>query len=399
MTEQATSTPLLPRRVGILGGGQLALMLALAAQQRGCAVSVLTPDPSAPAVVAGVDLIVGQLGDARAVSQLVGESDAVIIESEFVDPTTLDSTAQAKFVPGAKAIRVAQDKLAQKRLFLALGIPTADFTEVEPEIDAAELQRLSERYPRGYVLKWSRGGYDGRGNFVVRGAVDLCALAPFLEHAKQAGAQIYAEALVSFKRELAMVATRSADGGEEAFFPLVITEQERGVCREVFGPATAFGVSPGIEADVRSMMLSIASALDLTGTFALELFLTEDGQLVANELAPRVHNSGHYTLWDDGPSQFDLHIEAALGLPLSQPTQDGLVLMRNLLGTQTRVAIAPTQGCLPDACKLQWYGKLREFPGRKMGHVTGRARDLAELEALRTQLAHYEWALAAERVA
>lgn len=386
------------KRLGILGGGQLARMLAQAAHRRGLEVSVLARGPRPPAAIEGVRIVRGDLEDEAALDALFATSDVVTLENEFVDLSKLRRVLQrhpgVPLRPGLKGLAVAQDKLQQKHVFQRLSLPTAEFLALPAPAGDFDFARLLERFPGGFVLKQSRFGYDGKGNLVVDGPGDaaLREAVGFCRAGEALGATIYAERKIDFEAEVAMVSTRSPSG-EHRHFPLVVSHQERGVCREVRGPATALGFDRALEERTRAMLRGLGDELELTGTYALELFVTKAGELLVNEMAPRVHNTGHYSLYGDEPSQFDLHVEAVTEQPLTPPRVRGLVAMRNLLGPWS---VEPRRPCPPPALPppegvdLYWYGKTTVSPGRKMGHLTARAESLEALEAVRHTMADYE---------
>lgn len=389
---------MLALRVGILGSGQLAKMLAEAALRQGLQPVVLAKRAGDPADIDGAELVCGSLDEPAALSEMARRADVLTLENEFLDLSrlrrTLERHPSVELRPSAESVAVAQDKLAQRRLFGRLGFPVAEFDLVRSESLSQDLTRARKRFPEGFVLKWSRFGYDGRGNLTVTPEQDVApaVIAEFCRRGNDRGATIYAERRVDFERELAMVSTRAADG-QQVFFPLVISRQERGVCREVFGPAAETGYPRDLERRARAIMAKIAAELDLVGTFAVELFLERDGRLLLNEMAPRVHNSGHYTLFGQEPSQFDLHVQALADIPLSQPEVRGVGVMRNVLGpwpirAQTPCP-APTEAP-PAGASLEWYGKRLVSAGRKMGHLSGRAPSFdAAMELLET-MASYE---------
>ena len=387
--------------LGILGGGQLGRMLAESALRQGLKPVVLAASAKVPAAIPGVELHVGPLDDPEALADLVDWVDHLTVENEFLDlgrvEAALSRRPEVRIRPGLDAIAVSQDKLAQKRLFVRLGIPTAPWEVVHPATLEADLRRVGARFGHRFVLKWSRFGYDGHGNHVVTSPEDLARpeLARFCERGVAQGAELYAEAMIDFQAELAMVSTRDA-AGAQVCFPLVISRQERGVCREVLGPATALGVAAEVAEQARSVLGSLGAHLDWCGTFAVEFFLDADGKLLANEMAPRVHNTGHYTLWHDEPSQFDLHVQAVTGRPLQAPAVRGLVAMRNLLGpwdVSRGLPCAPPRRAPPAGVDLYWYDKTTVSPGRKMGHLTGRAHAPEALEALLAAMRAYEAAV------
>ena len=386
------------QRLGIIGGGQLARMLAESAIAQGLAVAVLSPSETVPAAIEGVELIIGELDDEQALARLCARIDYLTIENEFLALDRVESVLARRphvcMVPGASSIAVAQDKLAQKRMFDELGVATAAWEPVEIAHLRSEFARLRRRFPDGFVLKWSRFGYDGRGNLPVQPAAQphFEDVERFCTAAELAGARVYAEQLIDFSDELALVSTRGRDGTQE-FFPLVVSRQEHGICREVYGPATRLGFAPRLERQAVALLTRIGDELDLCGSFALEFFLDTDGRLLANEMAPRVHNTGHYTLFGDEPSQFDLHVQAVTGRALQWPTSDALVVMRNILGPRYLASSHPCPRPSlppPPGTTLVWYDKAHVSAGRKMGHLTGRASTQAELDSLRAWMADYE---------
>lgn len=386
-------------RVGLIGGGQLALMLAEACRRQGHSPVVLLRSTAEPAAVAADKLLVGELDDPRALAELFAQVDVVTIENEFLNLDAVRSAMQehpnVPLWPAPRTIAVAQDKLSQKELWGKLGIPTAAHQVLPSGAQAKDLDAVRERFPSGVVLKWSRFGYDGRGNHLLRPDVtDLGPALSFCAAGEAKGAKIYAERLVEFSAEVAMMSTR-AENGEQVFWPLVLTQQEHGVCRDVVGPATRFDVDPALETQARAVVEAIAKELAVCGTFAIEFFVTSSGLLV-NEMAPRVHNSGHYTLWDTELSQFDSHVQAVTQAPLSKPRVTSLFAMRNLLGawgsnphrTPARLDVPA-----PPGINVYWYGKTSVSPGRKMGHLNCRATTVDELRALQASMTEYEHAL------
>lgn len=386
-------------RVGLIGGGQLALMLAEACRRQGHSPVVLLRSPGEPAAAAADELLVGELDDPRALARLFAQVDVVTIENEFLDLDAVQRAMQlhpnVPLWPAPRTIAVAQDKLAQKELWGALGIPTAAYQELPPGARAKDLQVVRERFESGVVLKWSRFGYDGRGNHLLRPDVtDLGPALSFCAAGEAKGAKIYAERLVDFSAEVAMVSTR-AQNAEQVFWPLVLTQQDHGVCRDVVGPATKFGVDPALEVQAQNIVETIGTALTVCGTFAIELFVTASGLLV-NEMAPRVHNSGHYTLWGTELSQFDSHVQAVTQTALSKPHITSLFAMRNLLGawgSNPHRAPARLDVSTPPGVSAYWYGKTSVSAGRKMGHLNCRAATVDELSALQASMTEYEHAL------
>lgn len=382
-------------RVGILGGGQLSLMLADAAHALGLIPLIYAMSDSEPAC-ALYPHVLGSLGDERSLDAFFSQVDVVVFENEFVDCEKLRKVAHnhdVTFVPGLDAIALVQDKLQQKKLFCELAIPSPAYMELA--LGAHTEQSLKEALERfgTCVLKWSRMGYDGKGVTLLSDAKVDEALV-FCAKAESLSSSVYAEEFVAFKRELAVVGVYSTTG---VFlnYPIVISEQENSVCARVFGPAAHFGLDVCVDKEVRIYAEKLAKRLKLFGTFALEMFETRDGRILANEIAPRVHNSGHYTQDACEASQFENHWRAVLGMPLGSAQSKGIFAMVNFLGPDAEVVdarasarIVPEHG--PQS-RVHWYRKAELRPGRKMGHVNGVVAEvsalpelLSELEAVKT---------------
>jgi len=393
-------------KIGILGGGQLARMIAQSALKMGKGVKVLAPSMDAPAVIPGVEVVIGPMNDLGGMLELMAGVDCVTIENEFLDLPrvflALDKFPGVSFCPDPLSVGIAQDKLEQKRLWDRAGIATAPWMVVPEGSHSDALRNLARRFPDGYVLKWSRLGYDGRGNFVVRNpfAAPSDEIRAFCDAGRKSGAAIYAEQLIDFTHEVAMVSARGSSG-EQVFYPLVVSVQEKGVCREVTGPATMLGMTVWLEERAKQVLRWIGEELAMCGTFAVEFFVTGDGRLLVNELAPRVHNTGHYSLFAGELSQFDSHVEAITGMPLTEPSKGGLVAMRNLLGPfeLDGELVCPHPGENPDpGIALHWYNKTTVSAGRKMGHLTGRASNPQELSGLLERMRAYEQTLWASTI-
>jgi 5-(carboxyamino)imidazole ribonucleotide synthase len=348
--------------IGILGGGQLGRMLALAARPLGVGCRFLDPAADACAGEVG-ELVVGAYDDAGALAALAAGADALTYEFESVSAAALDSLGSAVPVhPATAALRAAGDRLREKELFRELGIPVAPFAAVDSE---ADVPAALDAVGLPALLKTRRFGYDGKGQALVRDEPEARAAAQAL-----APAPLLAEAHVAFRRELSVLAVRGRDG-EVRSWPLVENRHARGILRLSLAPAT---VAPALEAAAARHACALLERLGYVGVLALELFDAGD-VLLANEMAPRVHNSGHWTIEGAQTSQFENHLRAVLGLPLGSPEAIAPCAMVNLVGTlpETRAVLA-----VPGA-HLHLYGKTPR-PGRKLGHVTLRARAPGELE-------------------
>ncbi|MGC8713352.1 MAG: 5-(carboxyamino)imidazole ribonucleotide synthase [Leptodesmis sp.] len=350
------------QRVGIIGGGQLAWMMADAAAKLGIDLIVQTPEKTDPAVAIASETILAPIADAKATAQLAARSDVITFENEFVDlPALTRLAAQGVcFRPALTALEPLLDKYHQRSYLKQLGLPTPDFTAMT----IAEVQTLAAPdYP--LVLKTRRHGYDGQGTFIVKTAADLDPLVGRL-----ADVPLILEEFVPFERELAVMAARSVDG-TIVVYPVVETEQKNQVCHRVFAPAI---VDEAVVNQVMTIAERLLTNLQVVGILGIELFLTQSGDVLVNEIAPRTHNSGHYTLDACDTSQFEQQLRAVCGLPLGSPALRcrGAVMV-NLLGYETSYRDYQAQrdrlAAIPQA-HVHWYGKMEARPGRKLGHVT-----------------------------
>jgi 5-(carboxyamino)imidazole ribonucleotide synthase len=382
--------------VGILGGGQLARMLAEAAHRLGISVTVFTARADDPAAQVTTRHILGSMSDRQALQQFLASVDVVVFESEFFDTALLADAAHdrnVRFAPSLDAIRQLQDKLTQKELLDRLGIATA--THLIPRKDESIddfVSRALDALGGAAVLKWARLGYDGKGVLIVDGSdASRMEARAFASAANEKNVPLFAERRIDFVRELAVVATRSTRG-EFIAYPLVISEQQRSICKLVTGPATALGVSAELEHQAHDAARALAGALDYTGTFAIEFFETREGALLVNEIAPRVHNSGHYTQDACATSQFENHWRAVLGMPLGNVQPRHGFAMLNLLGPEgIERANDDVQPPFPSKRgHVHWYGKSRIVPWRKLGHVNGCTDAVSQLDGLVAELREIE---------
>jgi 5-(carboxyamino)imidazole ribonucleotide synthase len=374
--------------VGMVGGGQLARMTAAAAVGLGATFRVLAGSESESAALVTHDVAVGSHLSLADLSKFAGECDVVTFDHEHVPTEHLVALESAGVLvrPGPGALQYAQDKLAMRRRLVALGAPVPRFAPVSSVADVAEFAGAAwawegwagENWP--VVLKAISGGYDGKGVWVVGSAGQA---AEVVTAAAAHGTALMAEEFVPFRRELAAQVARSACG-QGAAYPVVETVQVDGVCREVIAPAP--GLSPDLAIEAQELALRIASALDVVGMLAVELFETPRGILV-NELAMRPHNSGHWTIDGACTSQFEQHLRAVLDLPLGSPVPSvpgGYTVMANILGgTDPDVYDRYIHVMAADpAVKVHFYGKDVR-PGRKIGHVTVVGTPADSVESLR----------------
>ena len=359
------------KTIGIIGGGQLGRMLTLAALPLGFRVVVVNPTPDSPAAQVGAEEIIADLYDAKALQQLAATSDFITIEIEHLDVQELQNIERlGKPVnPSPEIIRIIQDKLFQKEFLDSAGIPVAPFVGIESEKDA---RAALKQFDGKMLIKTRLGAYDGRGNMVVESENDITKA--FMQFA---GTPLYAEQFISFEKELAVMVARSMND-DIALYPLVQTIHERNICIEVLAPAP---VSSEIHKKALDIANSVAELLQGAGTFGIEMFLTKSGKILINEIAPRVHNSGHYTTEASRTSQFEQHIRAISGLPLGDTSMVvPAAVMINILGERDGPTIL--EG-LSDALSIpetsvHLYGKLPTKIDRKMGHITSTGKTIEE---------------------
>lgn len=350
--------------LGILGGGQLAKMTALAASNLGCKVAILDKFTKNPTELVCGDVQSGDWDDSETLKSFAARVDVVSLENEFVDAESIASVEAtgSKVLPGADTLRTVQDKWTQKTCLQEAGLPVPAFRAIET---ASELSSCGNDFGWPLVLKQRRDGYDGKGNATVHN----------LEEAKTAFAllssqsAVMAEKFCPFESELAMMVTR-AESGESVAYPVVETVQKDHICHVVRAPA---GISSELTERVRQTVTAAVAAFNGIGTFGVELFLLPGDEIVINEMAPRVHNSGHYTIEACVTSQFENHVRAIMGWPLGSPEMLApAAVMINLLGTAEGDAWPHgyDKAMAVSGAHIHVYGKAKSKPGRKMGHVT-----------------------------
>ncbi len=342
--------------IGVLGGGQLGRMLALAAARIGFDVVILTPETDSPASRVAKTTIVGQYADPDALKALADASDVVTYEFENVPAAAVERllTLGAPVAPNARALAVAQDRVEEKTFLNGAGAATVAFAAVS---GVEEIAAAVARIGAPALLKTRREGYDGKGQTWVEHADDAAAA-----FARIGGVPAIVEARADFVRELSAIAARGREG-EHVVYPLGENHHERGVLRRTSAPAE---VSPATAAQAERIALQVLEGLDYVGVIGVELFELADGRLLVNEIAPRVHNTGHWTQDGCAVDQFEQHIRAVAGWPLGPADAIRHVEMTNLLGAEAdgwaRLAAEPET-------RVHLYGKREAKAGRKMGHV------------------------------
>ncbi len=343
--------------IGIVGGGQLGRMSALAAARLGYRCHVFSPEPDSPAAQVCAAHTLADYEDREALRRFAAAVDVITFEFENVSAEGLELLDALKPVrPGPAILRISQDRIAEKSFLNAAGIATAPWAAVQTE---ADLHAAIAQIGLPAVLKTTRLGYDGKGQMMIRRAEDAAAA-----FAALAPKPLILEGFVDFAAECSVIVARGIDGTASAFDAVENRHRDH-ILDLTLAPAP---FAPAILEQARQIGLQVAAKLDLVGLIAIELFLDKDGRLVANEIAPRPHNSGHWTIEACPASQFEMHIRAIAGLALPPATRHADAVMKNLVGPED-TALWPAILATPGLC-AHLYGKAEARPGRKMGHVT-----------------------------
>lgn len=344
--------------IGILGGGQLGRMLASAAAQLGFDVAIYCPESDCPAARVAARHTIGAYDELEPLKAWAETCDVVTYEFENVPVIAAEALIEAGVCvrPGSKALEVSQDRFIEKSFLKSCGIATADFADIERADDVSE---AIVRFGGQGILKTRRDGYDGKGQARLETGDDFESA-----HKSLGYAPCILEALVPFFCEVSVIIARDSDGAT-ACYDLPRNEHVNGILRRSIVPAQ---IEAEVAQSARDAAASLVHALNYVGVLALEFFVLEDGSLLANEFAPRVHNSGHWTPEACATGQFEQHIRAVAGWPLGDVTRFHNVEMSNLLGDE---ALA-SPGTLLEQAALTLYGKRDAKPGRKMGHVVKR---------------------------
>jgi len=341
--------------IALLGGGQLGRMLAIAAARLGMMSHIYCPDPDSPAFDVTPRKTVAAYDDETALAAFAAAVDVITYEFENVPAKTAEFLAGLKPLrPGARALGVSQDRLAEKAFLSINRIPVAPFAAV-PNLDELAIAIADIGLPA--VLKTTRLGYDGKGQRMVRTTAEAAAAFEAL-----APKPLVLEGFIRFAKEISVVVARGTGGETAAFDPAENVHRDH-ILKTSTVPA---GIRPITAREAQAIAERIASALDYVGVLGVEFFVLEDGTLLVNEIAPRVHNSGHWTEAACVTDQFEQHIRAVCGWPLGDPRRLADVVMENLIGDES----ADLPAILGGPSRPHFYGKAESRPGRKMGHVT-----------------------------
>lgn len=351
-----TKTILPGQTIGILGGGQLGRMMAIAAKQMGYRIAVLEPTANSPCAQVADFEIVAPYDSQDGARELANVSDVVTYEFENIDDKTAQWLEKKAYLPqGSELLAITQDRKFEKQKINDSGVATVPYRVVMTDDELrASLRELG--YPA--VLKTTRGGYDGKGQVVIRDEHDIDEALQLLKNN-----ECVLEKWIAFSKEISVIVTRSVTG-ETTTFPVAENIHINNILHQSIVPAR---ISDATAEQAKQIALQLADAFQLVGTLAVEMFLTEEGKIYVNELAPRPHNSGHYTLDACETSQFEQHVRAVCGWPLGQTELHTPVVMVNILGQHVDKILESIERF--KTCKLHLYGKAEAKHNRKMGHL------------------------------
>ncbi|HHW66309.1 MAG TPA: 5-(carboxyamino)imidazole ribonucleotide synthase [Epulopiscium sp.] len=373
---------LLKQKIGIIGGGQLGKMMILEAKKMGFYVIILDPTFNCPAHSIADEHIVANFNDTIAIRKLADRADIITYEFEHIDAEVLKVLEEEghKIYPTPRSLEIIQNKYEQKMLLKKKRIPVPEFMYIADEEDMME---AGEQFGYPFILKSCRGGYDGKGNVVVHSPQEIKSAFESLGGYEQ---ELMAEEFIPFTKEISVLACRGIDG-DIAVYPVGENEHEDNILIQTKVPAQ---ITKTLTTKAMSLANRVMKVFEGVGMFCVEMFVTEDKRILINEVAPRPHNSGHYSIEGCVTSQFEQHIRAITGLPLGDTTLILPTVMRNILGDMEGNGEAFVYGAeealkVPGV-KIHIYGKENTSPKRKMGHLTVTAQTLEEA-AERAQIA------------
>ena len=364
--------------LGIIGGGQLGMMITEAAKKMPEHISkiiVIDPVENCPAAQVGAEQILADFKDKNAIISLAGKSDIITYEIESGDSEVLKSVEKnTEINPSPETLSIIQDKFLQKSFLLKNNIPVPDFMEIK---NIEEVQEGLKKFGYPALLKSRRDAYDGRGNFKINSENEIQKAYDYFK-----GQKLLLEKYVPFKMEVSVIASRNTKGQIKTY-PLVENIHQENILRETIAPAR---VSEKIKKNAENIANMTMDVLKGAGVFGIEMFVTQDDEIVINEIAPRVHNSGHHTLQSSKTSQFEQHLRAILGLDLGDTTLECPAVMYNILGSKSFEGKYIPIDLSEHNVFLKMYGKEISKPSRKLGHINLVAKDNETIEQLLEKL-------------
>ncbi|MGG1674231.1 5-(carboxyamino)imidazole ribonucleotide synthase [Neobacillus sp. NRS-1170] len=345
--------------IGILGGGQLGRMISLAGRNMGYRFITLDPTPDSPCGQVADFQITAPFSELKAAKELAESSDVITYEFENVDSNVASILETTSFVPqGSTLLKITQNRIREKSTLQSSDVPVAPYMVIETEND---ITSAIDCLGLPYVMKTATGGYDGKGQWVIRNQ-DQISIA--IEAWNKAGVDMIIEQFIPFSKELSVIVARNAHGQMKTF-PVAENVHTNNILHQSIVPAR---ITDEQRKSAERVALRIAESFQVVGLIAIEMFLTNEGEIIVNELAPRPHNSGHYSMDACITSQFEQHIRAICGLPLGDTTLLSPIIMVNILG-QHLGAVLDKMDQLPSTSKLHLYGKKESVENRKMGHI------------------------------
>ncbi|QSX08448.1 5-(carboxyamino)imidazole ribonucleotide synthase [Alkalibacter rhizosphaerae] len=357
---------ILKQRLGIIGGGQLGKMMLQASSTWSISTVVLDPDSSCPASAFCDELIVAGFQDEKGLESIAKKSDVLTCEFEHISTEGLKNLERKGYIvyPRAESLKIIQNKYDQKKFLKEKGLPVGTFLSVN---NSDQLHQIGEELGYPYMLKTATEAYDGKGNQLVSSFEQAPEAYEFLSKRSDI---VYAEAFIDFDREISVLCCRGKDG-KTVTYPVAENIHKNSILYETLAPAR---ITNSQESEAKEVAVKISGVFDAVGIFCVEMFIDKKGSILINEVAPRPHNSGHFTIEACETSQFENHVRAVLGLPLGSTRQRSPVVMRNLLGTPDHAGIPVIVGAEKalsiEGFHLHYYGKEQTRPHRKMGHFT-----------------------------
>ncbi|WP_255286709.1 MULTISPECIES: 5-(carboxyamino)imidazole ribonucleotide synthase [unclassified Bacillus (in: firmicutes)] len=345
--------------IGILGGGQLGRMISIAGRNMGYRFITLDPTPDSPCGQSADQQIISSFSDLKAAKELADSSDVITYEFENVDSNVTSLLENTSFVPqGSELLRITQNRIREKSMLHSYDVPVAPFLVIESEND---IHKAVDCFGFPTIMKTATGGYDGKGQWIIKSTDDIPNA---IETWKNAGKDMIIEKFIPFSKELSVIVARNLQGQTKTF-PIAENIHVNNILHQSIVPARI--TAEQLE-KAEKISLKVAESLQVIGLIAIEMFLTNDGEIIVNELAPRPHNSGHYTMDACITSQFEQHIRAICGLPLGDTTLLSPIIMVNILGQHLSEVLTKINQ-LPPTAKLHLYGKKESVENRKMGHI------------------------------
>ncbi|WP_304130299.1 5-(carboxyamino)imidazole ribonucleotide synthase [Ignavibacterium album] len=356
--------------IGILGGGQLARMSAMQAIRMGFDIAIMEKEKNSPAGILTKKEFIGWVDQKEVLDEFIRASDIITLENEFIDYRFLEyiESSGKQVIPGSKTISLIQDKFVQKTTMNKAGIPVTKFIDITEKVN---YELIKNELGNRFILKSKKMGYDGYGNATIKNKNEFNEA---LQRLSKRHSQLYAEKFVPFVKELAIMVARTSK--EIVTYPVAETIQRNHICHTVIAPAV---VKSNVINKVKKIAIEAVRAIGGFGIFGIEFFLLNDDSVLLNEIAPRPHNTGHYTIEGCTISQFENHIRAVLGLPLGNTELvQPFAVMINLLGKRNGVGVLQNYSAAlkNKNLHLHIYGKEESKTGRKMGHITLLGSDL-----------------------